>query len=148
MQSLSLYSPEKLHWYARQLFRHRNVLVRCLLMTIHVRLKLTLFSYKSVMLRINKARSKPPIYASIPPLLVVWCVKQASRIIPYASCLTQALTIKHYLARMGDDCTVKIGVRTELSGAFFAHAWVLYQGDLLWGGDEDDLARFSVLTEL
>lgn len=148
MRSLFLPALEKVRWYARQLFRHRRVLTRCFLMTLRVRLELTLYSYKLVMMRIDKDRSKLPVYALIPPILVVWCVKQTSRIIPYASCLTQALTIKHYLARMGDDCTVKIGVRTEGSGNFFAHAWVLYDGHLLWGGDEEDLERFSVLTEL
>ena len=113
-----------------------------------VRCQLTITSYKTVMRWIEKDTENVSFYEDTHPLIIAWSVKQASRLIPFASCLTQALTTKLYFSRMGSNCTINIGVRTESSGKFFAHAWVLYDGDVLLGGDKEDLSRFKLLTEL
>ena len=139
---------DKLRWYSRQLRKHKRVLVRCFAITFNVRWQLTFSSHKTVMRWIEKDSGDSHPYKEADPLIVAWSVKQVSRLIPFASCLTQALATKLYFSRMGSDCTINIGVRTEPSGKFFAHAWVLYDGDILLGGDKEDLSRFKLLTEL
>ena len=99
-------------------------------------------------------------------------VTRAARLVPLASCLTQAMTLQMLLARRGHHCAVCIGVErrtapaaTEATGAkagegeasahppareadladgrFRAHAWVEWQGRVLIGGD---VARWKPLT--
>ena len=73
----------------------------------------------------------------------VWAVKVASRYIPRATCLTQALAVQAMLARAGRDSRVEIGVAKE-AGQFEAHAWVVCTDQILIGGP--DVSRYSRLT--
>jgi hypothetical protein len=57
-------------------------------------------------------------------------VRLASRLVPRATCLTQALALNHLLARHGHASTVQIGVRKH-DGRFAAHAWVECSGGTL-----------------
>ena len=56
-----------------------------------------------------------------------WAVRAASRLVPRATCLTQALALCGWLQREGCRSIVQIGVANE-NGRFSAHAWVEYGG--------------------
>jgi hypothetical protein len=56
-----------------------------------------------------------------------WAVRVASRLVPRATCLTQALALCGWLQREGCGSIVQIGVANE-NGRFSAHAWVEYGG--------------------
>ena len=88
-------------------------------------------------------------------------VRRTARLVPMASCLTQAMALQMMLARRGYHCAVCLGVErrtaapaTESAGAtpefqadplargsdiadgkFRAHAWVEWHGRVLIGGD-------------
>ena len=63
---------------------------------------------------------------------VVWAVRAASRFVPGASCLTQAIAAQAILARSGIASQVEIGVSKNES-RFQAHAWVVCQGKIVLG---------------
>jgi hypothetical protein len=72
-------------------------------------------------------------------------VRLASRAIPCATCLTQALALSHLLSRSGHASTVRIGVTNE-RGRFAAHAWVECHGVPLLSSSAE-VARYArILT--
>jgi hypothetical protein len=75
------------------------------------------------------------------PERLEWTVRVASRFVPDATCLTQALALQRMLARHGYRSVVQIGV-CNVAGQFLAHAWVEHQGQTLLGTSES-VARYS-----
>jgi len=71
-------------------------------------------------------------------------VSRAARLVPRASCLTQALALQRLLSRRGLESSLFLGVdragqpsetpRLRAKG-FEAHAWVEWRGRVLIGGD-------------
>jgi hypothetical protein len=55
---------------------------------------------------------------------IVWAVQVASRRIPGASCLTQALAARVLLAKCGIASQLRIGIARGEQGDFQAHAWL------------------------
>jgi hypothetical protein len=60
-----------------------------------------------------------------------WAVRAASRRVPMASCLTQALALQFLLVRSGRSSEVHIGVRKDAAAGFQSHAWVECEGRML-----------------
>lgn len=115
--------------------------------------------------------ASPPTPAERALIDAVWndahAVRRAARLVPRASCLTQAMTLQLALARRGQPCSVRIGVdrapaastlnvpnsSDEIKadspalqsgvGRFEAHAWVEWQGRVVLGGD---VRRWKPLT--
>lgn len=75
-----------------------------------------------------------------------WAVQAASRYVPEATCLTQALAMQILLARQGYASDVHIGVAKGEAGKFEAHAWVESRGQVLIGGR--GVERWTPLTTL
>jgi len=67
---------------------------------------------------------------------VVWSVSVASRYVPKATCLVQALAMKALLDKEGHPANLQIGVMKDEGGKFQAHAWVESQDRILNGGSE------------
>jgi transglutaminase superfamily protein len=61
---------------------------------------------------------------------LVAAVDRASRYVPGATCLSQAIALTWMLRRRGIAAVVRLGARSQ-RGAFKAHAWVEYQGVVL-----------------
>ena len=78
---------------------------------------------------------------------VIWAVKNCSRLVPGASCLTQALAAKVLLTRLGQATSLRIGVAKNAQGRFQAHAWVERDGRILIGGVRN-LRRYTALPPL
>lgn len=76
---------------------------------------------------------------------VVWAVTIASRYVPGATCLVQALAAERLLKRAGHPAQLRIGVANQ--PAFRAHAWVESDGKVLLG-ETDALAEFTSLPAL
>lgn len=64
---------------------------------------------------------------------IAWAVSAAARMVPRASCLTQALAAKRLLERAGHSGELRIGVGKDESGAIIAHAWIEQGGRVLVG---------------
>jgi hypothetical protein len=62
---------------------------------------------------------------------VAWAVQAASRYVPRATCLTQALALHVLLKRAGLQSRIRIGVAKEEQ--FESHAWVESQGKVVIG---------------
>ncbi len=72
-------------------------------------------------------------------------VSRAARLVPRASCLTQALVLQRVLARRGQECSLFLGAlrpgakpsnaSRAHSENFEAHAWIEWHGRVLIGGD-------------
>ncbi len=76
---------------------------------------------------------------------VPWAIGVASRYVPGATCLTQALAGQTLLARYGQAGQLRIGVARAAGGRLQAHAWIEIQGQIVVGQIEgfDD---FTVLS--
>ncbi len=75
------------------------------------------------------------------PQRLEWTVRVASRVVPYATCLAQALALHRLLARHGYPSNILVGV-CSVDRQFLAHAWVEHEGETLLGTSEN-LARYS-----
>lgn len=78
---------------------------------------------------------------------VVWAVRAASRYVPAASCLTQALAAHTLLERRGLQNALRIGVARNEAGVFEAHAWIESDGEVVLG-KLHDLDRYTPLPSL
>ncbi|UCI26264.1 lasso peptide biosynthesis B2 protein [Mesorhizobium sp. B2-8-5] len=108
-------------------------LARCLTVVSAVRLALTLSSYnrvRSLVTRLDAGRD-----ASIADLRrVAWGVAAAARLVPGASCLTQALAGQYLLARQGSASKISIGIEKGTGSEFKAHAWLMSGNHIVLGG--------------
>ena len=78
---------------------------------------------------------------------VAWSVDAASRYIPGATCLCQALAARAVLNRLGYPTTLRLGVLKATDGRLTAHAWLESQGRVVVG-QRGDLAAYTVLPPL
>ncbi|PYR91962.1 MAG: lasso peptide biosynthesis B2 protein [Acidobacteria bacterium] len=60
-------------------------------------------------------------------------IRMASRYVPYATCLTQALALRWLLARHGRVAILNLGVRNPPGGRLQAHAWLEAGGRVILG---------------
>jgi hypothetical protein len=79
--------------------------------------------------------------------IVIRVVKTASRYIPKATCLTQALAARCLLARQGHPTNMRIDVLKGDKGDLMAHAWLEYGGNILIG-ELVDHAEYTALPSL
>lgn len=79
---------------------------------------------------------------------VSWAVTLASRYVPGATCLTQALAGHVLLGRSGIASTIRVGAKTTGDGRFAAHAWLISGDRVVLGGATEDVASFSPLVDL
>lgn len=63
---------------------------------------------------------------------IIRAVRECSRYVPRASCLTQALAAKTLLDRHGFQSVLKIGAARN-DGKFEAHAWIEIDGRIVLG---------------
>jgi hypothetical protein len=75
---------------------------------------------------------------------IAWAVTVASRYVPAATCLTQALAVQGLLAGRGHPACLCIGLARSAAGRFQAHAWVECAGRVVIGGAEAPI-RFTPL---
>lgn len=69
-----------------------------------------------------------------PARTIVWAVEAASRRVPRATCLTQALSAKLLLRAAGQNAQLRLGVARNPDGSFRAHAWLEHAGRPILGG--------------
>jgi len=77
---------------------------------------------------------------------LAWAVRHASRLVPRATCLTQALALHHLLTCSGLPSAVEIGVAKTAEKGFQAHAWVEHQGGTLLNRPDEIAGYARLLT--
>jgi len=122
------------------------LLLRAILVVAYTRICVWLLPWRRLTASLGAAEQRPSHPVS--PQRLAWAVKVASRAVPCATCLTQALALYQLLARYGYSSIVQVGVRNA-DGQFTAHAWVEHEGLLLLGAPADvaGYSRFFTLPE-
>jgi hypothetical protein len=83
---------------------------------------------------------------TVPP--IVWAVEAASKFVPRASCLTQAIAAKLLLRRFGQDAQLCLGVVQPPDGTLRAHAWLEREGRPVLGGSGiQSMVRLPLLPD-
>ncbi|MEJ7810643.1 MAG: lasso peptide biosynthesis B2 protein [Gemmatimonadaceae bacterium] len=96
--------------------------------------------------RLGGRGRRPARLSSHMPVTIARAVTRASRVVPRASCLVQALAASALLERAGHVASVRIGVARDGRRGFEAHAWVESGGRVVVGDVELD--RFTPLLAL
>jgi hypothetical protein len=78
---------------------------------------------------------------------IAWAVAVASRYVPAATCLTQALAGQILLAQHGEPALLQIGVAKNEAGALQAHAWLESRGRIVIGASPE-LFRYTRLPSI
>jgi hypothetical protein len=123
---------------------HRRLLLRALLTVAAFRLSLTVLPYRWTR-RLAEGASGAGGDARPRPTRdeLAWAVSAASRRIPRATCLTQALALQRLLGGAGYDATLRLGVARSDGGTLEAHAWLESGGRTVIGGPQS--ARYVPL---
>jgi hypothetical protein len=124
----------------------RKLLIRAFLLVAAIRLGLWTISFRRLQRILNRAAAKRPQAEAVSVERAVWAVQVASRRVPGASCLTQAMAAQTLLRRGGQASRLWIGVAKDLDRKFKAHAWIETQGRVLLGGP--DFANYVALPPL
>src|SRR6266545_1635612 len=129
----------------------RRLLVNSGLLVAAVRLALWLLPFRilrRLLARLTPADSE--LLEADPILLgrVAWAVTVSSRYVPSATCLTQALATKVLLCRRSQTAVPRIGVTRREKGEFLAHAWVESNGEVVIGGSESLLKRYTSMPAM
>lgn len=114
-----------------------------------VRVALSLLSPRRTMratLRLQRWYGRPGRSSSLSDERIAWAVTVASRRVPRATCLTQALATQALLARLGRTSALRIGVGRDEQGKVCAHAWVEVSGRAIIGGG--GLERYTRMPDL
>lgn len=75
---------------------------------------------------------------------LAWAVLAASRFVPGATCLVQAIVGQRLFLRAGYAAEVKIGVTRDEDGAVAAHAWLVSEGEVFIGRDAREYSEMPV----
>jgi hypothetical protein len=127
-------------------FQNVLLLTECFVFVLIIRVGLTLSTYNA--LRKLLLRGDPVEEASAADAYrIAWAVRNTARLIPKATCLTQALAGQVALSRRGLASRIKIGVIRSPEGALKAHAWLLSGHQIILGGNDHSVADFTPLAE-
>jgi hypothetical protein len=123
----------KLKCFGQLTADQRSTLLRVLVTVVAARVALWVLPVEAT----RKIITRAAIVTAGSVEQVVWAVRAASRLVPRASCLTQAIAAQSVLARSGIPSQVEIGVSKNQS-RLHAHAWVVCQGQVVLGGGQID----------
>ena len=114
----------------------RRLLIRTAIVLGLMRVGLWFLPFRrlTALLRRNRLRLRPADATS--PDRIGWAIRVASRYVPRATCLAQALTALILLEGAGRPARFYIGVARNGEKPFQAHAWVKSQDDFIVGGHE------------
>ena len=125
-----------------------GLLATALMLVAMTRLGLTCLPFWLVNeVLVSSERTSPSRRRSTKSLSVsqlVWAITAASRWIPKATCLTQALAAQCLLKRNGHPAVLRLGVLKE-GDRLAAHAWLESHGRIVIGGLGAE--RYVPLTE-
>ena len=86
------------------------------------------------------------IHTRVTPGEVVWAVDAASRRLPDATCVTQAVSALLLLRRYGYDAQFCVGVARGENGKLDAHAWLERDGRVVIGRSRQPFVRLPDLS--
>ena len=80
---------------------------------------------------------------------VAWSVRNAARLVPGATCLTQVSAGQLLLARRGLATTIRLSVPAQAAapGRLAPHAWLMAGDTIVLGGTAEDYTRHRALHD-
>lgn len=121
-------------------------LLRCLATVAAVRIGLSLKRHNWMRRHIGGLQARSP--ASLHELRrVSWGVSAAARLVPGATCLTQAMAGQYLLASRGMESMVRIGVERNGGPQLKAHAWLISGDRVVLGGKSESFGNFAHLID-
>ena len=113
-------------------------MLEALPLVVGVRAALWLLLYRREQRLVLGGRgTAPDAHGAARPERITEAVRRASRVVPRATCLTQALAAQVLLSRAGYTSRVWIGVARDGSAGLDAHAWVELDGSVILGATPD-----------
>lgn len=113
----------------------KQFIVRAAVVLLAVRIGLWLSTFRRV-LALSENCSPPaiPLFPNNPPTpqQCAQLIPSAARLVPHASCLTQAIAGRWLLRSTGEECQLQVGVAKH-AGKFSAHAVLIHKGATLLG---------------
>lgn len=125
-------------------FRRRLFLLHCLAVVAVIRGGLTFGRFRVVSDHI----AAMPVGGPAPVQIlrrVSWGVTATARLVPGATCLTQALAGQYLLARHGYKAQIHLGVERGSLARIRAHAWLVSGDCIVLGGSASSLAGYNQL---
>jgi Transglutaminase-like superfamily len=123
---------KRLHRFASLTAGERRLVVRAAFFLTAFRLGLLVLPFHQLLALVRPVeRVAEP--GRFDPARIAWAVQAASRYVPGATCLVQALTGKVLLERDGWPASLRIGVAKDVHERFQAHAWVECRGAVVIG---------------
>ncbi len=115
----------------------RRFLLEAVLLLALIRLGLYVLPLRALqraLARAVKASTPSPGTDQSFPRRVGWAVAVASRYVPRATCLAQALAVRLLLEREGYPAHLRVGLARDARRWWEGHAWVEHQGRIIIGG--------------
>ena len=128
----------------------RHLLLKSALLLYATRLGLWLLplpTLRRLLAKLRPTKPIPPERHSANIEKITWAVMLASRYVPAATCLTQALAGQILLAQHGEPSLLRIGVAKNEAGKLEAHAWVESRGRIVIGATPE-LFRYTRLPSM
>ncbi len=122
--------------FARLPLQERRLLIRTTTLLGLMRMGLWLLPFRKLTALVRRHRPRPRPDEVVSSERIRWAIKVASRYVPTATCLVQALAGLVLLEGAGLPAHLYIGVAKSNSEPFRAHAWVKSQDELIVGGHE------------
>ncbi|MEN6553066.1 MAG: lasso peptide biosynthesis B2 protein [Methanobacterium sp.] len=122
--------------------REKHLALQSLFWVLRVRLMIWIFPFPQVQKRVQKMASSASRKDSKPDHVfsihrIRFMIMVASRYVPRATCLVQALAGYIVFSKYGYSTQIKIGVLNE-DGVFEAHAWLERGDKVVLGESEKD----------
>lgn len=118
---------------------------KCVFALVMMRIGISTAGYAAIRARMPHADAIPESYYYARQL--ARRIERLARLVPRATCLTQAMALQWLLARSGHASELFVGVRQAAGGQFEAHAWVSCNQRIVLGAATTRLADFTPLTE-
>jgi hypothetical protein len=125
----------RIHKFLKLPSAEKRLLTRACILIGTIRLGLELSSFRTLRKFLASIKPYPSKFTGkFSEEQLTWAITVASRYIPKATCLAQALALKVLLQQAGHLACLHIGVEQAGKGNLKAHAWVESGGRILIGG--------------
>jgi hypothetical protein len=122
------------------------LLLSCIIHLARTRAGLKVLGYKrySSVLQRSLVKARKPA----DPRRIIWGVRAAARVLLGSKCLAQAVTLHFLLARAGHSSLIRVGVAKGQDMTFDAHAWVIFNDQVVIGEAGAARRGYVPLTDL
>ncbi|MHC1688625.1 MAG: lasso peptide biosynthesis B2 protein [Methanothrix sp.] len=122
--------------------RERQLLIQALLLLWVIRVGLWTFSFQTIS-DVMEGRSSSFVPVDHSEERIIWAVRVASKFVPSATCLAQALAARALLKAHGYGANLIIGVAKD-GERLKAHAWLEKDDRVIIGGSTSDFKPLSI----